>query len=81
MRSFPKGRSISSLTTKTDSGGVRYHDEIKRTGVPERFMNEVGFTKTTPRAESNACCAASFFFQPVMPKRRATSSTTVNPTL
>jgi hypothetical protein len=46
---------------------VRYQDEINRTGVPLKFMNEVGFTKTMRRVESKACCAASFFFQFVMP--------------
>jgi len=30
-------------------------------------MNEVGLTKTMRRAESKACCAASFFFQTVIP--------------
>src|SRR5579863_1409187 len=81
MRSFPNGRSISSLTTSTPSGGTRYQDEISRTGVPERFMNVVGLTKTIPRLESSVCIAASFRFHPVTPHRRATSSTTMKPTL
>jgi len=58
---------MSSLTTNTFSGGVRYQDEIKRTGAPERFMYDVGFTKTASCATSRACIALSRRFHESTP--------------
>ena len=61
MRSFPNGRSMSSLTTSTPAGGVRYHDEIKRTGVPERFMNVSGFDEDDAARRHRAPAARRLF--------------------
>ena len=78
----PSSRSTSSWTTSTDSGGTLKNRAAAAIDRPDSFMYVSGFSRAR-RAESSRISASwpENFDRQEPPCRRASSSTTIHPTL